>query len=605
MEAHVHHRRRAGAHAAAARCQARRAAMSTRPRPRSTPSTQMATNLGVGVDRHPLGLLPLHGDRRARGALAGAVLDDQLHAISSSRWRRSSRARTSPMAAALGIPNEDAQSFVFDATTLFERDKFSGYDRIEGGTRANVGLRYSGSLRQWLDAPTRSSASPTSWPARTPSPRPTSSMSAPIPAWRPTTSDYVGLVGFTTPIGLSASVSGRFDEQTFEVRRAEVEGRLFRRRRSRCRANYAFIQAQPLYGFTDDRHEVTLGASAQLARELARLRLRHLRSRTAACWSTTSIGFAYDDECFTYHDDAIRNARHRSTTKYDRRTSASTSRSARSAISALDSNGIDYGQPRSTTPGSAVTSFRRIDAAMQTASCHSQMSDWRSDRMAFDEEDTLLSAGIAAAHRGARLCDAPCLRGRRRSASEIKYVVNNMPVTSYDIQRRAAFLKLQRTKGNQQMAAEEMIDQTLRAAEIEAPQHPHLRRRRSTHAYAALCRAPTRCRPSRLDQVLTQAGVTQGAFQGVHPRPDGLEPGAVSARYRRDRAARMSEQDAVQRMLQQGGDKPIAPNTCCSRSSSSCRRPSAAPRSASASARPRPCARASTAATPRANSPRA
>ena len=32
----------------------------------------------------------------------------------------------------------------FDTTTLFQRDKFSGYDRIEGGTRLNVGLRYSG-----------------------------------------------------------------------------------------------------------------------------------------------------------------------------------------------------------------------------------------------------------------------------------------------------------------------------------------------------------------------------------------------------------------------------------------------------------------------------
>ncbi|HEY6631671.1 MAG TPA: LPS-assembly protein LptD, partial [Rhizobiaceae bacterium] len=49
-----------------------------------------------------------------------------------------------PFSETLGIPNEDAQSFVFDATSLFERDKFSGYDRIEGGTRANVGFRYSG-----------------------------------------------------------------------------------------------------------------------------------------------------------------------------------------------------------------------------------------------------------------------------------------------------------------------------------------------------------------------------------------------------------------------------------------------------------------------------
>ena len=33
--------------------------------------------------------------------------------------------------------NEDAQSLVFDASNLFERDKFSGYDRVEGGVRAN------------------------------------------------------------------------------------------------------------------------------------------------------------------------------------------------------------------------------------------------------------------------------------------------------------------------------------------------------------------------------------------------------------------------------------------------------------------------------------
>jgi hypothetical protein len=26
------------------------------------------------------------------------------------------------------MPNEDAQSFVFDTTSLFERDKFSGFD---------------------------------------------------------------------------------------------------------------------------------------------------------------------------------------------------------------------------------------------------------------------------------------------------------------------------------------------------------------------------------------------------------------------------------------------------------------------------------------------
>ena len=41
------------------------------------------------------------------------------------------------------IPNEDALSLVFDDTLLFDIDKFSGYDRIETGTRANVGVRYT------------------------------------------------------------------------------------------------------------------------------------------------------------------------------------------------------------------------------------------------------------------------------------------------------------------------------------------------------------------------------------------------------------------------------------------------------------------------------
>jgi LPS-assembly protein len=40
-------------------------------------------------------------------------------------------------------PNEDAQSLVFDETNLFAWNKFSGYDRIEGGTRLNYGMQYT------------------------------------------------------------------------------------------------------------------------------------------------------------------------------------------------------------------------------------------------------------------------------------------------------------------------------------------------------------------------------------------------------------------------------------------------------------------------------
>ena len=40
-------------------------------------------------------------------------------------------------------PNEDAQSLIFDDSNLFRINKFSGWDRIEGGGRTNYGVQYT------------------------------------------------------------------------------------------------------------------------------------------------------------------------------------------------------------------------------------------------------------------------------------------------------------------------------------------------------------------------------------------------------------------------------------------------------------------------------
>jgi len=42
-----------------------------------------------------------------------------------------------------GLPVEDAKSLIFDDTNLFATSKFSGYDRLETGVRANVGVQYT------------------------------------------------------------------------------------------------------------------------------------------------------------------------------------------------------------------------------------------------------------------------------------------------------------------------------------------------------------------------------------------------------------------------------------------------------------------------------
>ncbi len=202
-----------------------------------------------------------------------------------------------PYADTLGIPNEDAQSFVFDATTLFERDKFSGYDRIEGGTRANVGMRYSGSFNNgWttnaLFGQSYQLAGRNSFDS------PDLVNVGAYSGLETTDSDFVGLVGFATPFGLSSSVSARLDEQTAEVRRAELKAG-YNTSALSLTAQYAFIQAQPLYGFANDRREVTLGASVRFHENW-----RTFGSGTydfeSGVVTRDAVGFAYDDECFTY-----------------------------------------------------------------------------------------------------------------------------------------------------------------------------------------------------------------------------------------------------------------------------------------------------------------
>ncbi|RJT34960.1 LPS-assembly protein LptD [Mesorhizobium waimense] len=197
----------------------------------------------------------------------------------------------------LAVPNEDAQSFVFDASTLFERDKFSGYDRMEGGTRANVGFRYSGAYDNgWSTNAIFGQSYQLAGQ---------NSFSAPdlvnVGAYsgldKPT-SDYVGLIGFNSPSGFSGSLSGRFDEQSFDVRRAEVKA-AYSGLPISLSAKYAFIQAQPLYGFTNDRHEVTLGASTHLA-ENWRVFGTGTYNLEQNVLVKDGVGFAYNDSCFTY-----------------------------------------------------------------------------------------------------------------------------------------------------------------------------------------------------------------------------------------------------------------------------------------------------------------
>jgi peptidyl-prolyl cis-trans isomerase SurA len=138
-------------------------------------------------------------------------------------------------------------------------------------------------------------------------------------------------------------------------------------------------------------------------------------------------------------------------------------------------------------------------------------------------------------------------------ASEIKYVVNDVPVTSGDIAHRAAFLKLQRKKGD---AAQEMIDQTLRLAEAKRL-GIRISDAQVEAAYQRFA-SNNKMQLSQLDGVMEKSGVTKGHFKEFI-RAQMAWNQALSARYRSgDGTGAVSEQDLVRKMLEKGGSKPSA-----------------------------------------------
>lgn len=133
------------------------------------------------------------------------------------------------------LPNEDAQSVVFDDTTLFRTDKFSGWDRSEGGTRANLGGRYTfnaasgGTLsaligRSFLLAGTNSF----SYPSYDNLIRQAQlGRAVPITAFgsglETNASDWVARLSLDSTTGFRISAQTRFGGEDFRLNRADIQ----------------------------------------------------------------------------------------------------------------------------------------------------------------------------------------------------------------------------------------------------------------------------------------------------------------------------------------------------------------------------------------------
>jgi peptidyl-prolyl cis-trans isomerase SurA len=139
-------------------------------------------------------------------------------------------------------------------------------------------------------------------------------------------------------------------------------------------------------------------------------------------------------------------------------------------------------------------------------------------------------------------------------ANEIRVLVDANPITSYDIQRRAAFLKLQRKTGNlNEMAKQELIDEMLKRMEMKR-RGIDISQKEIDEAFAGFA-SRNKLTTAQLSEVLNKAGVTPEHFKTFIMVQMGWGR-ALSAKARS--SGMISEQDAVQRMRQQGGTKPTA-----------------------------------------------
>ncbi len=194
------------------------------------------------------------------------------------------------------LPNEDAQSLVFNAANLFEADKFSGYDRIEGGTRANLGVQYGGVFGAGyaIDAVFGQSFH---LAGENPFAQPDLALVGYESGLESDRSDYVSSIVLATPLGISLGAQGRFDKDNFEVKRTDLMGG-FSYGKLDTSLMYSQIAAQPIYSLPVDRKQVTASASYKINENFRTVGSLAYDIENETFISKT-FGVGYADECFS------------------------------------------------------------------------------------------------------------------------------------------------------------------------------------------------------------------------------------------------------------------------------------------------------------------
>ncbi len=197
------------------------------------------------------------------------------------------------------LPNNDAQSLVFDTSTLFEHDKFSGFDRVEGGTRANLGIHYTGTFANGASVNATVGESIQLAGANSFAGDATYDVGA-TSGLASTYSDYVAGVAVDTGVGPSVSAETRFDHASFELNRAELQATAALGPVTTSAA-YLYLRDDPLslYEGAPQDASVVRGAASVNFAENWRAFGTLTYDLTTNSVAGDSFGIAFDNECLT------------------------------------------------------------------------------------------------------------------------------------------------------------------------------------------------------------------------------------------------------------------------------------------------------------------
>jgi len=192
------------------------------------------------------------------------------------------------------FPNEDAQSLNFDDTDLFSINKFSGWDRIEGGGRLNAGMQYTAQFNEAGSLNALFGQSYQLYGVNSYSVGDITNTGLDS-GLNTNISDYVGRISYQPNSTYMFLARARFDEQTFAMERLELE----------TRANfdrwgvsflYGDYAAQPDLGFLTRREGFLAGASYKLTSNWVVLGSAGY-DLVARQFNQTRLGVGYVDDC--------------------------------------------------------------------------------------------------------------------------------------------------------------------------------------------------------------------------------------------------------------------------------------------------------------------